>query len=274
MKTEKDLNQTINVNVGGNQDVQTGGKLKTAEFVKNIVMDLENTSFQKIMRLVMNITMISVSFVVIFFCYNLAKDQNITNEIIKKVVLKEEDEVIGMKIRDVVTPKINDNLDKYMYELKADRAVIFEIHNGKENITHMPFRFADMSFERTNDQNKEVAFVSNQFQGIHLTDYKIPYYISDNNYFIGNVDEAKQIDPRFGRFMENAKGHYLCATVLRSNGLDIGFVAFFYDNDNMPEESRTAIEETLRKASLIFSSLLDLNIQKKKYITQHESNSD
>lgn len=274
MENNKDLKQTINVNVGGRQEGQSEGKLKVAEFIKGIITDLENTSFRKMVRFVRNIVMICVSFVLIIFCYNITKNQNVTNQIINKMLSKEEDEAIGMEIRDLVTPKINNNLDKYMYELKADRAVIFEIHNGKENATHLPFTFADMSFERTNDQNKEVAFVSNQFQNIRLTDYKIPYYISDNTYFIGTVDEAKQIDSRFGYLMEKTKGHYICATVLRSNGKDIGFLVFFYDNNNMPNESKNEIEETLKNASVFFSSLLDLQIQKKKYLAQHETYSD
>ena len=265
MKKNNDLNQTINVNVAQNEGKSGGGPLKIADFIKKTVYEIENTSFKNILKLFTNVTVICASFLLVFFCWHIAKDQNMANKVINKVLLKEKDEVVGMKIRDIVTPKINDMLEKYMYELKADRAVIFEIHNGKENVTHMPFRFADMSFEKTNDQNKEIAFISNQYQGIHLTDYKIPYYLSDNNYFIGDVDEAKRIDPRFGLLMEKANGHYMCATTLRSNGLDIGFLAFFYDYEDAPEESREEIQETLKKASTIFSSLLDLNIQKDKY---------
>ena len=129
MENNKDLKQTINVNVGGRQEGQTEGKLKVAEFIKSIITELENTSFRKMVRFVRNIVMICVSFVLIIFCYNITKNQNVTNQIINKMLSKEENEAIGMEIRDLVTPKINDNLDKYMYELKADRAVVFEIHN-------------------------------------------------------------------------------------------------------------------------------------------------
>ena len=81
----------------------------------------------------------------------------------------------AMSIReDKVTPTIQKELGILCYTLNADRAFMFELHNGKRNATGLPFRYADMSYEEVNEE-KDIESVAMQFQDIPLTLYKYPH---------------------------------------------------------------------------------------------------
>lgn len=272
---EKDVNQTININVPpttvdeANDSLDKIGRI--ARLGKVIFQEIGNASYFKIMK----VFMVSVLFL---FCtvlgvvtVHLVKNQQVVENMVTSIIQAKAEDEANMKIREAVSPKITNELKKILYTANADRVTIFEFHNGKENATNLPFRFADMSYEQINDDDKEIKFSSNEFQNILMTHYRIPYYIAENTYFIGTLDEVMRIDPRFALHMEEVGGDYFGGVILRSNGINIGVLCIFFDKGHKPKETRKEFAERLKRISVVISPLLDLNVQK-NILKNDESN--
>ena len=265
---EKELNQTININVPKPSHEEDEGKLgKVNAFVKTIkkvVKEVANASFLKIIKFFIAFMLFIFCSAAAFFCYNVSKDQEAMDKVIDEVLVSKKQDEENMKIREKLTPTINYELKKILYSVHASRVAIFELHNGKENATNLPFRYADMTYEVINDDDKELRFVSDKFQNIPLTHYSLPYLIEDNFVRLGDVEEARRDDPRFAQLMFDTGGSYYGAVMLRSNGVDIGFLAIFFDKGTKPLDGKKEGEKVLREASKTISPLLDLSVQRKE----------
>ena len=265
---EKELNQTININVPEFSHEEDGGKLgKVNAFlktIKKVVNEVANASFLKIIKFFFAFMLFIFCTASAFFCYSVSKDQEAMDKVLNELFVSQKEDEENMEIREKVTPTINHELKKILYTTRASRVAIFELHNGKENTTNLPFRFADMTYEVINDDDKELRFVSDKFQNIPLTHYTLPYLIADNFIRVGNVEEARKDDPRFAQLMFDTGGSYYGAVMLRSNGIDIGFLAVFFDKGTKPLDSREDCEKVLTEASKTISPLLDLNVQRKE----------
>ena len=265
---EKELNQTININVPKSSHEEDEGKLgKVNAFVKTIkkvVKEVANASFLKIIKFFIAFILFIFCTGTAFFCYNVSKDQKALNKVLNELFVSQKEDEENMKIREKLTPTINYELKKILYSVHASRVAIFELHNGKENVTNLPFRFADMTYEVVNDDDKEIRFVSDKFQNIPLTHYSLPYLIEDKFVRLGDVEEARRDDPRFAQLMFDAGGSYYGAVMLRSNGVDIGFLAIFFDKGTKPLDGKKEGEKVLREASKTISPLLDLSVQRKE----------
>ena len=265
---EKELNQTININVPESSHEEDEGKLgKVNAFVKTIkkvVNEVANASFLKIIKFFFAFMLFIFCTVSAFFCYSVSKDQEAMDKVLNELFVSKKEDEENMEIREKVTPTINHELKKILYATRASRVAIFELHNGKENATNLPFRFADMTYEVINDDDKELRFVSDKFQNIPLTHYTLPYLIADKFVRLGDVEEARKDDPRFAQLMYDTGGSYYGAVMLRSNGVDIGFLAVFFDKGTKPLDSREDCEKVLTEASKVISPLLDLNVQRKE----------
>lgn len=261
------INQTINVKIPNNDGDNASERGKINGILKqseSIVSSVANTSYKKIFKVFVS----GMIFIIMAFLgvlsYEILMNKNNVDKIVSQMIDHKKDDEDNMKIRDIVSPQITAELQKALYTSRADRAVIFELHNGKENAANLPFRYADMSYEEVNDNNKEIRFSYNNFQNIPLTHYKMPYYIAEKGYFIGTLEEARIIDPRFGQLMGDTGGNYMAACVLRSEGIEVGFLCLFYDQENLPTDGKEKFKAYLSKASSIISPLLDLNIQKQR----------
>lgn len=220
-----------------------------------------HAKFAELTKLISIAAILVTLFCIVWLTYNIGKDQATLNKVVKGIVMRGEEDEINMKIRDAVTPKINYELKKILYSSNASRAVIFELHNGKENATNLPFRYVDMSYEVINDNEKNVNYISDDFQNVPLTHYQIPYYVAEHQVFIGDVEDARLIDPRFAKTMESIGGQYVSGVILKSRGHNIGFLCLFYDKD-VTKENKEGCKLALEKLSDIISPLLDLKLLK------------
>ena len=188
------------------------------------------------------------------FAYTAARD----NEIVRSTAEKLSNDRKVEDLRDmIVTPKVQENLYELVHILDADRAFVFELHNGKKNTSGLPFRFADMTYEEVNDSKKGYR-VAMTFQDIPLTLYKYPYYLQKKKMFIGTVEEIEEIDPEFANHIRGIGGEYLAMIYMSSKGLPIGFLCLSYHNRNeVPNEK--FIEAKLREYDRLISNMLDLS---------------
>lgn len=262
-----DVSQTININVPtkSGEENKLESTNKVIKIAKLAFKDISNASYYKIIKV-----FITFIFAIIvcsggLLLYNFSKNPKSTLKIAEAIERRlNKDEEEDLKIRDDVSSKIRDELRRIVYDANADRACIFGLHNGKKNTLLLPWKYADMTYEEVNNNNKEIRYISQGFQDIQLGNYDLPYYIEKHGYFIGTVEDVRKIDPKVAQFMDETGGKIIAATILRSNGVDIGFEAVFWDS-SIPRDSKADCLQKLTEQAKILSALFDLNIQKKKY---------
>lgn len=138
---------------------------------------------------------------------------------------------------------INSIIKTTMYELGADRASIIEMHNGTNNTDGLPFLYGEMTYEQCRDG---IEHVDDLYLKMNLTRYVFPLYLMTNNYFVGNMDEVRQIDEKIARKMESEGTKYVLVFGLHGVNNAIGYLAFTWNSDELPtignnELSRVAV---------------------------------
>jgi hypothetical protein len=196
----------------------------------------------------------------VFYAYNIVKNEEFIKETSHKIVknTKEEEE-----LRDfVVTPKVQHDIEVLLYTLGADRVFIFELHNGKKNMSGLPFRYADMSYEITN-REKGVVRCYKKFQDVPLNMYAFPNYLYKNKQFVGTIDEIEKIDYEFAKSIKEEGGKYASMVYLNGSEEPIGFLGVtFHDVKNLPDDE--LITSKLESYGNTISELLDLQVQLSK----------
>ena len=246
---KKDL--VINVNGGG-----AASATDKVGIAKSAFNAIANAKWSTIAKVYLVILVFMVTIVVGIFAYTASRNEEIVKQTAHRMATTQKEE----NIRDfVVTPKIQHELQKLVYTINADRAFLFELHNGKKNTSGLPFRFADMTYEEVNE-DKKVDKVAMQFQDIPLTLYKYPHYLQRQKVMIGTVEEINNVDPDFAAHIRDVGGKYLGMIYLSTRGIPIGFLCVSYhDMNDVPSVER--IDSELRKYDMMVTQLLDLQCQ-------------
>ena len=247
-------NNDININLN-----QPSGEPKAsviAKTFKGIADAIADASWWRIVKVFIVMFFFLATILGGFFAYNIANDKEAMHEAAMKMAKSEKEE----NIRElVVTPKIQHELSVLVYTLNADRAFIFELHNGKKNTSGLPFKYADMTYEVTNEE-KKVDKVAIQFQDIPLTLYKYPHYLQTKKMIIGTTDEISSVDEDYANHIRAIGGKYLGMIYMSSGGTPIGFLCVSYHNlEDVP--NKNALELKLKEYGKMFTQLLDLRVQ-------------
>lgn len=249
----KKKDNDININLN-----QPGGE-KVSSIVKTIKNVADTIAFAKWTRIV------KVYFVVFFFLatllggfyiYNVVTDKELVKETAHKMIQEKKEE----SIRDyVVTPKVQKDIEILLYTLNADRVFIFELHNGKKNISGLPFKYADMSYEVANIERK-VDRCYTKYQDVPLTMYKYPDYMHKKKLMIGTIDDIEKVDYEFAKCIREDGGEYLAMVYLNGTDGPLGFLGVSYHNvaDAKPDN---VIEEKLLSYGKSIGELIDLKVQ-------------
>lgn len=205
--------------------------------------------------------LIIAMFLVADFAYNAIHNEKMIEAIASKIESRgTQEEQNGQNIRKDIGPKLSHNLTKMLYSVGADRACIFEFHNGKENATALPFLYFDMTYEEVNDETG-AEYVSDGFANLNVSFYKIQYYLAEHTFYIGTVYDMRSIDNRFANRIDEIGGKYVGLIMLKSNGVNIGILGVMF-NTETPKVTRDYIHSKLDHYVQDVSSLLDLNVQK------------
>lgn len=251
-------NNDININLN-----QPGGDNKASSIVKNVKNVFDTIAKAKWTRIV------KVYFVVFFFLatalgclflYNIATDKEAMHQTAMKMVQEKKKE----GIRDfVVTPKVQKDIEILLYSLNADRVFIFELHNGKENISGLPFKYADMSYEVANIE-RGVDRVFAKYQDVPLTMYKFPEYLHRKKILIGTVEDIERVDYEFAKCIREDGGKYLAMIYVNgSDGQPLLFIGIsFHKKEYAPADE--IIEEKLKSYGKTIGELIDLKVQMNK----------
>lgn len=211
--------------------------------------------------------LIIAMFLLADFAYNAIHNDKMIEAIASKIESRDNQaEQKGLDIRKDIGPKITHDLTKMMYSVGADRACIFEFHNGKENATALPFMYFDMTYEEVNDEIG-AEYVSDGFANLNISFFKIQYYLAEHTFYIGSVSDMRSIDNRFANRVDEIGGKYVGLIMLKSNGVNIGILGVMFNVEH-PSVDRDYIHSKLDHYVQDVSSLLDLNVQK---TSKHET---
>ena len=246
-------NNDININLN-----QPGGDDKASSIVKafkSVTDTIANAKWTRIVKVYFVMFFFLATALGGFFAYKFINDKEAMHEASISLMRSQKEE----NIRDfVVTPKIQNDLKLLTYTLNADRAFLFELHNGKKNTSGLPFRFADMSYEEVNEE-KKVDRIAMQFQDIPLTLYKYPHYLQKQKMILGTIDEIEKIDSEFANHIKSVGGVYLGMVYISSSGTPLGFLCVSYHKyEDVPDQA--LIEKKLNEHDKTLTQLLDLEI--------------
>lgn len=245
-------NNDININLN-----QPGGEKASTvvKAVKNVTDAISNAKWTRIVKVYLVMFFFLATLLGGFFAYKFIDDKEAMHETSMNLVRSQKEE----NIRDfIVTPKIQNDLKLLTYTLNADRAFLFELHNGKKNTSGLPFRFADMSYEEVNEE-KKVDRIAMQFQDIPLTLYKYPHYLQKQKMIVGTIDEIEKIDSEFANHIKSVGGVYLGMIYISSGGTPLGFLCVSYHKyEDVPDQA--LIEKKLNEHDKALTQLLDLDI--------------
>ena len=247
-------NSDININI--NPQTEEKKEPIYTQVGKKISSTIADAKWSKIFKVYFVTFFFLVTGLFFYFSYRAVSDDDIMKQTAMKMTDTEREE----NIRDyVVTPKIQHNLRVLAYTINADRAFLFELHNGKKNTSGLPFRFADMSYEETNE-NRDVDKIAMQFQDIPLTLYKFPHFLQKKKIMIGTIEEVEKIDEEYAKHIRDVGGVYLGMIYISNRGLPLGFLCVSYHSmDDVPDAS--VIEKNLREHESALKELLDLQVQ-------------
>lgn len=173
--------------------------------------------------------------------------------LVKEIMLKNEAKKI--KERQKADKLIREKLSRLLLNTKADRALIMEFHNGKENLTGLPFRYGTFMYEVKSDD--DAPTIGQKYDELNLSRYTAPAYLLENKYYLGTVDDFKKnIDRTLGNKLEEDDAKYICLLLLRQRDINIGILMLSY---NDIQENETKIIGSVSQYVQEISSLLTLD---------------
>lgn len=114
-------------------------------------------------------------------------------------------------------------LPVYLYKYHADRVWIIQYHNGI-----MDWQHGTMRFELCND---DVESIKNQYNDFNLTWINLPYYLKENEVFIGDMVKLDSIDSTLYTQLKKNDVQYLACTIIKdSSGYPIGILGVTWKN--------------------------------------------
>ena len=251
-KKDNDIN--INLNQPGGEKVSS-----VVKTIKNVADTIAFAKWTRIVKVYLVVFFFLATLLGGFYIYNVVTDKELVKETAHKMMQEKKEE----GIRDyVVTPKVQKDIEILLYTLNADRVFIFELHNGKKNISGLPFKYADMSYEVANIERK-VDRIYTKYQDVPLTMYKYPDYMHKKKLMIGTINDIEKVDYEFAKCIREDGGEYLAMIYLNGTDGPLGFLGISYHNvaDAKPD---SVIEEKLKSYGNSIGELIDLKVQLNK----------
>lgn len=165
------------------------------------------------------------------------------------------------KLRAAHKQDVDDILLDIIADLDCDRAFIFEMHNGTNNTSGLPFKYAQMTYEKA---SKGTRFVCETYNNLNLSNYNLPVYIVKNIFWCGTNEEFYTIDPKLAQRAEDDDDIYLAFITVNGVKNELGILGIAYTSpDEIKSPSR--IRTSLTRASQKIPSYIDKNILLNKY---------
>lgn len=198
--------------------------------------------------------------VILFFIvggiYQLAKsiqesDRKINEQKINADNKEKHNEMV--KYRISVDPYISNTLKDLLINTEASRACIFEMHNGTNNLSGIPFLYADMTYEEVENG---MDYVSDEFSDFNLTKY--PFFAAhyDDGYWFGNVDDIEKVDRKLAYRLRSSDSNKIAVMVIHGGDTTIGFMVVAFkdvDTDVVKDNVLMELSSASQKVSAFLS---------------------
>lgn len=147
---------------------------------------------------------------------------------------------------------IKNNVLELHYQTGALRTLVLTLHNGVESLNGS-YQFLKLSalFEECGDNPS----VMDDYQNIHLTQFPIFSYLSENEVFCGTLDELKSVDTKlYYRLLPNGVGYVHIQSLVGQKGDIIGFIVMSWaENHN----DHNHIHNHIYKKAITISRLME-----------------
>lgn len=166
-----------------------------------------------------------------------------------------QEEINAIDNRLSVQSTVQDILRDVMEETGADRAYIFEMHNGTNNTSGFPFVYAEMTYETC---RHNIDYVADEYTKMLLTRYTITTIVHNIGYWSGTLDSTMKVDRRFGLKITANDVNYISLIRLTGvhRGNTIGILGVSYVKTDKPEDYDKA-KSSMIAASQKLSIILD-----------------
>ena len=163
-----------------------------------------------------------------------------------------------MQIRRNIKPMITDLLKSTINEMDADRAFVFELHNGSNNTAGLPFIHCTMTYEET---ARNIDPIDEDYQNLSLSRFSFPEYLHKHDLWFGTIEEFENIDKKIASRMKHNGATYLVITTIRSDDSEIGYFGFTYCDGKKHKDNKEMMEFMVHVVQKL-SKLLDKNTEK------------
>lgn len=104
--------------------------------------------------------------------------------------------------------KLKNTLSQFLYKYHADRVFVIQYHNGTKDWQHGTMRFEKCLPNTVSMKSDYVNF--------NLTWLDLPFYLKENNLFIGSMSELESVDPVLHSQLINKNVDYLACVLIRN----------------------------------------------------------
>ena len=114
-----------------------------------------------------------------------------------------ETELIARSEKD---EKLKEYLNLWQHKYHADRVFIIQYHNGTKDWQHGTMRFEKCA--------NNVVSMKKDYVNFNLTWLDLPFYLKENDSFIGNMNELKEVDQTLcNQLVPYAVDHLACIII-------------------------------------------------------------
>lgn len=166
---------------------------------------------------------------------------------------KEKQHTENIDKRLEISPKINFILEKLLVSTKCDRTFVLEFHNGTDNLSGLPFLYADMTYEEIANDNLD--YISDLYQNVPLSRFSISQKLFKDGYWFGGIDSLMKLDKRLGTRMSINSADWTALILLRGAEQYLGVIGVSF-TDSL-SVNKVAVGRNLRTAAINTISLLD-----------------
>jgi hypothetical protein len=174
-----------------------------------------------------------------------------------QLIIQQQIHDYEMNMRLQNSAALNSLVVQLMYEVKADRVLLAEYHNGSSNISGIPFLKWSVTFESFRD---EVGFsVANDYQLQQITLYPFITHIGENYLYRGYVEtELKEIDKSYAyKLLSHGIEYIIVSQIVNDKGSKCGMLILEYTDASVIDEYN--VKQRLHKASQECAALLTLS---------------
>lgn len=140
-----------------------------------------------------------------------------------------ETELVARSEKD---EKLKDYLNLWLHKYHADRVFIIQYHNGTKDWQH-----GTMRFEKCGNN---VVSMKKDYVNFNLTWLDLPFYLKENDSFIGNMDELKAIDQTlYNQLLPYDVDHLACIIIRDEYGDPKGIFGCTWAETDIDMHTRT-----------------------------------